>query len=217
MGKITIGDVKVAALKLMFTNYSDKITSLDGDMCDNIANLEYDAEYGKYLVNMDESINRALLRLSAVGALPLKTHTFEMYKGKKAERINLSEKITDFYRLIKVIKETSDSYESDYRYDLETDTVIRIPAQEEDCEITLVYEPQESIITDETSNKDTFSNVPDELAVLIPYFVKSELFEEEQPEFAAQARNLFESSIADRINSAYQNQKVVADVYGGCE
>ena len=217
MGKITIGDIKIAALKLMFTNYSDKISSIDGDMCDNIANLEYDAEYGKYLVNMNESINRALLRLSAVGAIPLKSRTFEIDKGEKAERIDLKEKITDFYRLIKVIKETEYDYEPNFRYDAETDTVIRIPSQEEDCTLTVVYEPQESIITDETLNTDTFIEVTDELALLIPYFVKSELLEEEQPELAAQARNLFESSLSDRISSSYPNQKVVVDVYGGCE
>lgn len=217
MGTITIGDVKISALKLMFANYNDKITAIDGDDCDNIANLEYDAEYGKYLVNMNECINRANMRLSAVGALPIKSYSMNISKGNRAERINLKEKITDFYCLIKIIIETEDEYIPDYPFDTESDGVIRIPAPAEDCTLIVLYAPKENIITDATPNTAIFENIPDELAILIPYFIKSELFEEEQPELATQARNIFESSVADRISSVYSRQKTVQDVYGGCE
>ncbi len=217
MGTITIGDVKVAALKLMFTNYGDKITSVDGDGYDNISNLEYDAEYGKYLVNMNECINRAVTRLSAVGVLPVKSKQINLQKGNKAERIDLKENITDFYRLIKIIKEEGDEYIPDYPYYMEGDGTIRVSAQNKDCALIILYEPKERLITDGTPNTAVFENVPDELALLIPYFIKAELFEEEQPELATQARNIFESSAADRIGNAYAAQKVVSDVYGGCQ
>lgn len=47
--------------------------------------------------------------------------------------------------------------------------------------------------------------IPDSLARLIPYFVKSELLEEEEPSRAAMARNLFEESLDEFVATYHTN------------
>ena len=40
-------------------------------------------------------------------------------------------------------------------------------------------------------------DIPDELARLLPYYVKSDIFETEEPSLASQARNKFESALEE--------------------
>lgn len=50
-------------------------------------------------------------------------------------------------------------------------------------------------------DKDKEADLPDSLARLIPYFVKSELMEEDEPSLAFQARNIFEKSLEEYAES----------------
>ena len=57
------------------------------------------------------------------------------------------------------------------------------------------------------------TKLTDELLALIPYFVKSELYEEDEPQMAAQARNIFEASLEALIPYEESKQTLVERVY----
>ena len=54
---MTLGEIKIEALKLMFTNSQHDIAVSD------LSNLYQDGNYGSYLVNMPGAINRAFDRI----------------------------------------------------------------------------------------------------------------------------------------------------------
>jgi hypothetical protein len=118
---MTIGEIKKEALKLMFTNQDNEIDS------NYITVLLEDDNYGDYLVNMNGSINRAIVRLKSKG-----------------------------------VEYTGDRLKSDASEDFELD-------------------------------------LDEELCMMIPYFIKGELYEEDNAQQAAIARNLFEDMVDDYL------------------
>jgi hypothetical protein len=105
----------------MFTNQDNEIDE------STIAELEQDDNYGDFLVNMNGSINRALVRLKSKGV---------EYTG---ERLNKK-----------------------------------------------------------TDNNQTL-DIDENLCELIPYFIKGELYEEDNPQQASIAKNYFEDTVDDYL------------------
>lgn len=120
---MTIEEIKKEALKLMFTNQDNEIEE------STIIELEQDDNYGDFLVNMNGSINRALVRLKSKGV---------KYTG---ERLNKN-----------------------------------------------------------TDNSQTL-DIDENLCELIPYFIKGELYEEDNPQQAAIAKNYFEDTVDDYLTT----------------
>lgn len=120
---MTIEEIKKEALKLMFTNQDNEIEE------STIIELEQDDNYGDFLVNMNGSINRALVRLKSKGV---------EYTG---ERLNKN-----------------------------------------------------------TDNNQTL-DIDENLCELIPYFIKGELYEEDNPQQAAIAKNYFEDTVDDYLTT----------------
>ena len=218
MNRVTIGEIKVNTLKLMFTNYSDRIYALDGDGNDNIPNLEEDTEYAVHLVNMNECINRALNRLISVDALPTKSFVVTAESAtvtRNAMRVDMKQEVEDYSTIVRVIKDSDESYNANYPYRLEENGVIRLDKLEEGEEYRIIYRPKEELLTELTPNTHTFTNVPDSIAILIPYFVKGELLEEDDSAASALARNLFEQLVADRVSEMDgPEQQQIKTVYG---
>lgn len=209
---MTIGEIKIATLKLMFTNYSDKIAATDGNGNDNIVNLEEDPEYGSFLVNMNEAINRGLQRISMVGALPTKSFVIQSNSTTRNIRFDLKT-IEDYGTLIRVIKESPDTYFANVPYVREETGVIRLDALRDDETYRIIYRPKIAVVKRDTPN-DRELGIPDDLASILPYFVKADLFEEEEPQLAAKARNLFEQMIFDRVEEFDGHQQSVVSIYG---
>ena len=63
-------------------------------------------------------------------------------------------------------------------------------------EIVLHYYPSAPAITRDMLNADEV-DIPDELARIIPYYVKSELMSRSEPALAIQARNEFEEALKE--------------------
>lgn len=81
---------------------------------------------------------------------------------------------------------------------------------DEEDTFTFVYNP---IFPAFTVNSDNNSevNIPEVLVNAIPYFVKGELYEQDEPEIAATSRNIFESMISDYV--AYGTDKRTQQSY----
>ena len=69
----------------------------------------------------------------------------------------------------------------------------------EDEMFNIEYAPILKPITATTDNSETL-NIPEALARIVPYFIKAELYEQDEPELSATARNIFESALTEYVS-----------------
>jgi len=188
---MTVAELKIACL-LALNASEEQLTSA------NIADYYGDTDLNSYLFKMPESINRAFERIKEDAVAPkvsvlesTLTHTHDTYTVHTI--IDLTQ-IADYERLDRVTYMSAyGEYTGSCSYILEEDTLY-LPYQA-DGVYTLIYFKVLPYLTSTTLDTATL-NVPDKLLRLIPYFVKSELYEEEQPQLAVHARNLFEAGLS---------------------
>ena len=91
---MTLGEIKIEALKLMFTNMNDDIDAY------NIAHYYDDENYRGYLYAMVGSINRCFSRIEDRKILPSRTKRFKADEGVVSDkyiRYDLNALIKDFW------------------------------------------------------------------------------------------------------------------------
>ncbi len=69
----------------------------------------------------------------------------------------------------------------------------------EDEIFNIEYTPNIAPVSVNTDN-NTELDIPETLARIIPYFVKADLYEQDEPELAATARNIFESALTEYVS-----------------
>lgn len=200
-----LGDIKVEAIKLMFTNYAFDMGIND------LQTLISDENYGSYIVNMNGSISRALDRIENACVVPVKSYTIneeDLEHGRFLNKFDLT-KIEDLFMVDRVTAEyKSGLYDGSLNYELQGDTLIlpNISAT-----LTILYFPKIKTVNEQTSDSDEIW-IPENIARLIPYFIKGDLYQEEEPVLAADARNLFEASLDDLKAKAQNKQNHVQKV-----
>ena len=200
-----IGEIKIEAIKLMFTNYGLDVSITD------LQSLLSDENYSSYFVNMPGSIARALDRIQNACVLPLKSYEIQNSECKFVGGMKKFDMalISDLY-LIDRITATADAfYDANTSYFKEGNVLV---LDNDGSVHTVLYYPTIKTITENTDDNDELW-IPDYIARLIPYFIKSELFQEEEPELAAAARNLFEASLDDLKSSNESKQNKVKQVF----
>ena len=206
-----LGEIKIEALKLMFADYTDDLSM------ENLAALKSDENFGRYVNSMPGAINRCYNRLEDTKVIPLKKVTISKEQGTEQNgriRYNLSELISDFGTLDRVIAETETSYNGNCEYVMETNSIVMLHSIED--ELTFVYSPALARISSSTAD-DTEIELPDKIASVIPYFIKGDLFREDEPAEAAEARNLFEASIDATNNDIKRRQTSIKTVFSQTE
>ena len=189
-----IGEIKVEALKLMFAAYDHDYNSSElTDMKDGEA-------YRDYLINMPGSINRAFGVLERRGVLPPKSFVITgdgtTYDGVT---VDMSEKVEDFLDVDRVsFKSVYGEYYPSCPYSREGDKIMLSRLHKGDT-YTVFYRPKISREYKDDTELSTIG-IPDRIAELIPYFIKSELYREEDPEEATRARSLFDQGINELID-----------------
>jgi hypothetical protein len=86
---------------------------------------------------------------------------------------------------------------------------------EEDEMFVVEYVPKIPLITSTTDN-NTEIDLPDALVRIIPYFVKAELYELDEPNLSAMARNVFESALTEYVSfglTKKQRQQYVKNTF----
>ena len=78
--------------------------------------------------------------------------------------------------------------------------------------VTFLYEPRMPVITSVTDDT-TEIPLPDELASIIPYFVKADVYELDEPELATQSRNIFEGMLAEYWSQEQNVEAGIDEVY----
>ena len=232
-----LGEVKIEALKIMFADYTDDLA------LDNLADLKTDENYGRYVNSMPGAINRCFSRLEDSNAVPVKKFVLTEDLGTISNnriRFDLSAIISDFGNVDRIIYETATEYEGNCEYIMETNSIIVLPYRGGDY--TIIYSPTLTRITAGTA-EDTELELPDKIASIIPYLfnngvltigganhayemlaqggispgAKQDLFREDEPAEASEARNLFELSLEAANTEIKRRQTSVRAVFSQTE
>ena len=201
-----VGDIKVAAIKLMFTNYSFDFG------IDNLQSLLSDENYGSYIVNMNESIARAIDRIENACVIPTKRFEINIDECETSNRyIHFdTNKLEDLYVIDRITAEyLNGDYCGNVGYELEGDVLVLPKAN---ATYTIIYYPTIPTIDEKVADEQEFW-IPDRIARLIPYFIKGDLYQEEEPALAADARNTFEACLEDLKKPIASKQDYVDKVY----
>ena len=209
------GEIKIEALKLMFVNSGDDI-DIDG-----LETYAQDDNYKSYLVNMPGAINRCFSSIEEKRVLPSKSKALERSDGIARGgfiRFDLPALISDFYDIERVVSESSDGdYNSDCDYQREGDNLV-IPRYEEgdDIAYTVIYKPKIERVSSLTDDNMEIA-VPNSIASYIPYFVKGDLYRDDEPNEASEARNWFEQAMEEIYSKKINKANKVKSLYSQLE
>ena len=187
---MNLGEIKIQPLKLMFVNYNDDI------YIEDIYALSTDQNYGSYLVNMTGSINRCFSSIEEKRVLPVKSYTLHYSDGEADNsffRFNLNALIPDFFDIERLIYQHKGIYCGDMDYQREADIlVLKNPCAE--GTYRLLYYPKIARI-DSLADNQMELDIPNGIAEQIPYFIKGDLYRDDEPNEASEARNWFEAAM----------------------
>lgn len=206
---MTIGEIKAQALKLMFVTYTDDIRAEDID------EMLLQENYRPYLLNMTGAINRCLSDIECRRVLPTRAYALDPLcgcAGRCVRRFALSRLLTDFYDVCRLIAEGAYTYDGDHPYFMEGETLV-LRGMDEDTDYTLLYYPKLDRLSGNDDNASELAGVPEEIAALIPYYIKGDLYREDEPNEASEVRNWYEMGMAALTPKRTERQGHVAAVY----
>ncbi len=202
---MTVADIKIQTLKLMEINNADISPSI-------LQELYSDENYKDFLSQMPPAITRAMNRIKMAGAVPQRSYTLEpLEDSRRISKYELGTLIPDFSKLRRVVVESDCGYCGNYPYSFEGANVVLFNLHKGNT-VTFVYEPKMPVITVVTPD-DTEIPLPDELACIIPYSVKADVYEQDEPEIATQARNIFEGMLAEYWPQEQNVEAGIDEVY----
>ena len=206
-----LGEIKIEALKLMFINGSEVL------LLDDLEDFESDDNYGFYLVKMNGAINRCFSDLEMKGVLPARVHVLTYAQARVYERIfSYDISAVPMTELLKVICENTKSGRRDV---MDVDEVgyfpeegeILLPPIDEDERYKLSYRPRIERLTVLSDDKAEI-DVPEHIAAIIPLYIKGDLYAEDEPNAAAEARNQYEAA-CEQIKDSERSCASVNTVY----
>lgn len=204
------GELKIECLKLMFIHDGVDIHS------DDLPSYERDENFRFYLASMPGAINRAFSRIEERRVVPSKSRTFrynEWTVSGSFMRFDLS-RIRDFFDVERLVYEdTSGAYNGHASYEIEGDTIV-LPyyAESDGIKYTLVYKPKLTRVNSYTES-DTEIALPEGIAAILPYYVKGDLFRDDEPDEASEARNWFEQALDEIAGKRDRVQSRVESIY----
>ena len=209
---MTYAQIYAESLRLMFAAGTDDFAAT----AEGMAGLIDNPNYRDYMLALPGAVNRCFADLEAKKVLHWKVARPDMSGADDVgdyKRLILSEVIPDCYEIERVVchrgyggKVILDAGED---YFIEGDELL-LPKGEE-CAVH--YTPVLPKITVET---DLDGQVPlsPALAAVVPYYVKGELYRQEEPHDAAEAYNLYEQRVAQVCPPVGQMRGSVTMVYG---
>ena len=215
-----LGTIKIEALKLMFANNDDQLVisnrgneDPDGTAPIDLTQAAADPQYRDYLNNMNGSINRCFSVLEARKILPTKRVVLleEAEQNEYGKEIDLST-ITDLDDVQRVTARGRNGFSSAVDYDMEADTMI-LPFVRAGDTVAMIYYPQLARLT-QTADDNAELPIPDKIATLIPYYVKYDLFREDDASEANAALRRFEESLSEITERTESYQSSVDHTVG---
>ena len=221
---MTLGEIKIEALKLMFTNYGEDLSA------EHLSELTGSHEYGRYLVAMTGSVNRCFADIESRRVLPEKSFTLSAALGRREGQtlvFELAALIPDYLIAERLIYERAGEPPVPLAlWEYREGETLRIPVfgekeekeekEEERERYRLIYRPCLPRVLSYTDNATAFP-IPDYIAAFIPYWIKGELFREDEPNEAGEARNWYEAAMSRAESMAVRESGAVRSVYAMTE
>lgn len=185
-----LGEIKLEALKIMNIN-NDAILHLD-----NMDAILGEKRYAKYLNNMLTSINRAIDIINHKNVLSEKKMALDTMLttyGVANNRFDLAN-ISDILAISRIVYEEGNVYISKVPYEKEGNVLV-VDSRYNPQNLSIIYYPKIASVGEEISDDDEILGLPDKLARLIPYYIKFDLYQEDEPDLAVEARNTFEEGL----------------------
>lgn len=217
-----LGEIKLEALRMM---RAEKPSEL---FFENLEFLKESEGCEEYLLGMPGAINRCFADIEAKGVLvdkcarliriengKLKMETGEIVEDGNRVGFDLTRIISDYGEFVRLICSCEYYYDPSFEYDRIGDTVtFKIP---EGCNgVSVVYKPRIARVFSYTP-EDEEIGLPDGIACLVPYFIVSELYSQDEPDAAARAREYYEAGILTQIRAREGIQGKVVTRYSYIE
>ena len=114
-------------------------------------------------------------------------------------RFDLATLIEDFCDIDRLVCERREEYEGNAEFRMEGNVLV-LPLLDEHTTYTVLYYPSIPRVTSETDDNTELA-IPDKIATHIPYFVKGDLFRDDEPDEANEARNWFEMAMEQVVQT----------------
>lgn len=151
-----------------------------------------DDECALYLLLMPNKANEALLRICTNYIKLPKQYMLNIEDNEL--QYNLKEQISNFYEFINITFKDG-RYLSRDKYIYENGILI-LPEGFEEENLIINYNSYPTKITSETK-QDYVLDVPEEVAILIPAYIASELYKDDDIQHSVILRNQFEASLSE--------------------
>lgn len=204
---MTIGEVKIEALKIM--DLCDENDVAAGDL----AWMKNDDAYREFLIRMTGAMNRAFGRIESLMVLPTEAYelTSPALEGERI-RISLSD-IPLLHTLMGVSVERENGYfEENYPFVRLGSTVIIDGIGAHDS-VFVLYKPSIERVTD-IDKDDKKVPLPEDMAALLPFYIKGELYRADEPNEAQEAMSWFEQRIVEAARYDGAGRGYIKTVYG---
>lgn len=194
-----LGEIRREALRLMYAGYEEQIETMTwGEL------QQHDA-YAVYLAAIDMGINRAVAKIRAAGKMPCYSVTLKRNDGvREGGSVSFPLSCMDNVDEVIGVEVKENDWWAGTKFRL---TMDRLYVPDEDPEWVVLYTKKWERVTALTPDSLVVP-LPDELACLIPLWVKAELYEEENLSGAERAKKMFESALAEtpcRSGNGYTN------------
>ena len=199
-----LGEIKLEALVLMNIISDGKL------QLEKMSDYLNENKYKKYLLSMDQSINRAIDIINTRNVLKEKILDLKNldYKINVNNVILTLNQINDFKKIKKIIK-IGDCVEN-LKFETISDNLIIYTNIGYD-DIKIVYYPK--IVSFENLNDNDELPISNELARIIPYYVKYDLYQEDEPSLSMMAKTVFDSLILEYEIEELGEESEIQKVY----
>ncbi len=203
-----LGEIKLQTLLMMNANGMDDIRAGAGitaaSIGEHISSLMQMEAYSDYLIAMPGAINRCFGELEnrrVLAALPLMSVTLPIVtQTVGVSRYSISENAPNLYEIERVAySNAAGIYVRSADFIREGDTLI-LPAIDPSREsYTLVYRRRINKIGAYSADGEEL-DVPESIAEFIPYYLKAELYREDEVNEAQAARAIWEQTVSSLLS-----------------
>lgn len=183
-------ELKIETLRLLFADAEGVPLSEE-----SLETAENDEQYAQYLRMIPGAVNRAFSYLEMRGILPKKTAVFNE-TGDAVTHIFEAELPKDCYRITDVHYLDGLGVSYPCRHWQKDADGISVAASRLFARISVSYLPSLPRIGEDTGDGWTLP-LPEALAGMLPYYLKSELFLSDEPDEAALARKQFDEFLSE--------------------
>ena len=183
---MTLRDIKMQALRLM---HADVQIVRDSE----VADLEWDANYGPLYAGIVPAINRCYADLEGRQILPISRAELTGGTGKgRWHRFSYAE--IPLSSIARLAVESGAYIDDDHPFLYEEEGVLRVEDYDSAATYVLYYYPALPRVFETTSNDEAVP-LPDALAAAVPWYVMSEIFRVDEPGEANDGRNHYEAAV----------------------